>query len=300
MSIIYYQLSLNKVVRGYNKQIINGKKSKNKVLPTQWKTANVTPVHKKGPKDEPSNYRPISFTSIPCKMLEHIVLHYLNETLDNVLYNRQHGFRKGLGCETQLCATYHDLAKAIENGSPVHGVVLDFRKAFDKVPHNLLMQKIRQITDINPSIANWIQRFLTERTQRVAVRGILSTNLPVPSGVPQGSVLGPRLFLIYINDLPECNVSLYANDTRLYSEVNSHENKRCFQMKIDALHEWSNKWTMPFNTKKCEVIILGKGSLTDPEYTLGGIPLKFVQQTRYLGVEMQSNLRFELYKAFSP
>ena len=115
------------------------------ILPTQWRTANVTPILKKGAREEPSNYRPISLTSIPCKMLEHVVLHYLNETLDNVLYNRQHGFRKGLGCETQLCATYHDLAKSIENGSTVHGVVLDFRKAFDKVPHNLLMQKIRRI-----------------------------------------------------------------------------------------------------------------------------------------------------------
>ena len=100
----------------------------NGVLPYQWKTANITPVHKKGPKEEPSNYRPISLTSIPCKILEHIVLHYLNETLDTVLYNRQHGFRSGLGCETQLCATYHDIAKAVDKRSVVHGVILDFQK----------------------------------------------------------------------------------------------------------------------------------------------------------------------------
>ena len=163
------------------------------VLPFQWKTANVTPIHKKGPKEEVSNYRPISLTSIPCKMLEHIVLHYLNKSLDNVLYNRQHGFRKGLGCETQLCATYHDLAKALENGSTTHAVILDFKKAFDKVPHSLLLQKLRQIDGVDPSIANWIQGFLTDRHQRVAVRGTLSTDLPVSSGMLQGSTLWPTL-----------------------------------------------------------------------------------------------------------
>jgi hypothetical protein len=270
------------------------------VLPTQWKTANVTPIHKKGAREEPSNYRPISLTSIPCKMLEHVVLHYLNETLDNVLYNRQHGFRKGLSCETQLCATYHDLAKAIENGSTVHGVALDFRKAFDKVPHNLLIQKIRSIEGINPSIVNWIQGFLTGRSQRVAIRGAMSADLTVSSGVPQGSVLGPTLFLIYINDLPEavtCGVSLYADDTLLYSEVNNNEDKHRFQMNIDALHGWSTRWKMPFNTDKCEVITFSKGPSANPEYSLGGSPLNCVQQTRYLGIEMQSNLKFDKHIA---
>ena len=113
----------------------------NDVLPYQWKTANITPVHKKGPKKEPSNYRSTLLTSIPCKILEHIVLYYLNETLDTILYNRQHDCKSGLGCETRFCATYHDIAKAVDRGSVVHGVILDFKKAFDKVLHYLLMQK---------------------------------------------------------------------------------------------------------------------------------------------------------------
>ena len=112
-------------------------------LPTAWKLAHVTPIHKKGPTDESHNYRPISLTSIPCKMLEHIVLHYLNATLDKVLHSRQHGFRSGLSCETQLCSTFHDLAKTAENSLCTHALALDFKKAFDKVPHRLLMNKIR-------------------------------------------------------------------------------------------------------------------------------------------------------------
>ena len=103
-------------------------------LPDEWKLAHVTPIHKSGSEDLPNNYRPISLTSIPCKMLEHIVLHYLNKTLDAVLHNRQHGFRKGLSCDTQLCSTYNDLAKAHDESLTTHVVVLDFKKAFDNVP----------------------------------------------------------------------------------------------------------------------------------------------------------------------
>ena len=98
-------------------------------LPSAWKTANVTPIHKKGPSDEVYNYRPISLTSIPCKMMEHIVLHHLNNTLDSILHSRQHGFRRGLSCETQLCSTYHDIAKLTESSSVVHAEVLDCKKS---------------------------------------------------------------------------------------------------------------------------------------------------------------------------
>ena len=184
-------------------------------------------------------------------MCEHIVLHHLNQTLDNILYSRQHGFRQGLSCETQLCATYNDLAKTVGHSSTVHGLVLDFKKAFDKVPHSLLLKKIRQIEGISHYIVNWIQDFLTERTQQVIVGNARSPELPVRSGVPQGSVLGPTLFLIYINDLPQKvdrSVSLYADDTFLYAEVQRQEDKLKFQSNIDALHQWSLTWKMPFNT----------------------------------------------------
>ena len=123
-------------------------------LPNEWKLAHVTPIHKSGSKDLSNKYRPISLTSIPCKMLEHIVLHYLNKTLDAVLHNRQHGFRKRLSCDTQLCSTYHDLAKAHHQSLTTYAVVLDFKKALDKVSHSLFLQKLQQIPQINPQIVN--------------------------------------------------------------------------------------------------------------------------------------------------
>jgi len=123
-------------------------------LPTQWKLANVTPIHKGRDSESPNNFRPVSLTSIPCKMMEHIVLHYLNEKLDSVLHHPQHGFRRGLSCQTQPCVTYHDLVKAANEGHTTNAVVMDFKMAFDKVPHLMLLQKLQDIPGINGYLLN--------------------------------------------------------------------------------------------------------------------------------------------------
>ena len=262
-------------------------------LPNRWKTAYVTPVHKGGELNLTQNYRPISLTSIPCKMLEHIVLHYINEKLDSVLHNRQHGFRSGMSCETQLCATYHDLSKSMESSKTTHALILDFKKAFDKVPHKLL-EKLRKVPDLHPLLTNWMHDFLSARTQRVIIKGELSSTGKVTSGVPQGSVLGPTLFLLYINDLPTnitCNVSLYADDTLIYQEVNTDEEAAKFQKIIDAVHEWSQRWQMPFNVSKCHAMTFGS-NYEVPHYKLGTTIIPWVEQTKYLGVTLQRDLRF--------
>jgi len=164
-------------------------------------------------------------------MLKHIISHYIKKTLDSILVNRQHGIRRGLSRDTQLYTTIHDLARAADNSSTTHTVILDFKKACDKVPHLLLIEKIRQIKGSDPFIVNWIQSFLTDRSQKVVIKGTESSELGVTSGVPQGSVLGPTLFLTYINDLPKsvsCKVSLYADDTLLYAEANNKIRQQAF------------------------------------------------------------------------
>ena len=186
----------------------------------------------------------------------------------------------------ELCSTYNDLAKTVGESSTVHAVLLDFKKAFDKVPHTLLFKKIQQISGIDNKLISWIQDFLTGRSQQVVVGNTKSSELPVCSGVPQGSVLGPTLFLIYINDLPlavNCNVSLYADDTLMYSEIRTIEDKVNFQTNINSLQDWSTTWKMPFNTSKCEVIVFSKFDV-DHHCTLNGSPLQRVGKTKSLGV----------------
>ena len=274
----------------YRASILAGK------LPSQWKVANVTPIHKAGDRDIPNNYRPISLTSIACKMLEHIVLHYLNEELDNILHNRQHGFRQGMSCDTQLCATYNDLARSKEVRKPTHAVVLDFKKAFDKVPHKLLMEKIGKL-QLHPQIVDWIHDFLCNRKQRVVICGQSSSEKSVTSGVPQGSVLGPTLFLIYINDLPDvltCGCSLYADDTLVYQEVTTAEQEAEFQRNISAVYQWSKQWQMPFNEGKSQLLLFGETSTsTAVSYKLGNTTIKRVEETKYLGVILQQDLCFD-------
>lgn len=264
-------------------------------LPSGWKEANVTVIHKKGVKTQACNYRPISLTSIPCKIMEHIILHELNKTLDTVLSVRQHGFRRGLSCETQLCSTFHDIVKTVDAGTEVHAVLLDFKKAFDTVPHGLLLEKLSDL-QLDPFLLAWIRAFLTKRTQKVVLNGQCSQTIPVSSGVPQGSVLGPALFLVFINDLPEwvdCEVSLYADDTMMFQPVHNQEDTERFQNNIDRLHQWSNQWNMAFNASKCAVMRFGNRCKFTPSYTLGSEKLELVSRYKYLGVILQDDLRFD-------
>jgi retron-type reverse transcriptase len=263
------------------------------IVPPDWKSAYICPVFKGGKRDAPNNYRPISLTSIVSKSIEHIISSAMWEHIDknNLVTNRQHGFRKGLNTTTQLLHVAHNATKRLDQKTPHHLVSFDFAKAFDKVPHNLLIHKLTNYR-FSTQVTNWIREWLRGRTSKVTVNGQLSQSINVSSGVPQGSVLGPLLFTLYINDIPSkiahSDCRLYADDTLLCSDADEQNSIR-LQNDITSLQVWSQQWCMPFNTSKCVHMQLGH---SEPSFQLevNGEQIPSSDSMKYLGLTFQSNI----------
>ena len=264
------------------------------IVPVEWKVANIIPLFKKGSRNKSVNHRPVSLTSVICKLLETIIRDHMMDFLvkHKLINTSQHGFLKARSCLTNLLCFFEEITKWVDDGSPVDVIYLDFQKAFDKVPHQRLILKLKS-HGMGNSIINWIEQWLTDRRQRVVVDGEVSSWKSVLSGVPQGSVLGPILFLVYINDLEEGvtgNILKFADDTKLFTKTKEIGDKQNLQDDIDKLVKWSEKWQMLFNFGKCKCLHIGPGN-TSMNYEMGGTILSTTVKEKDLGVTMDANMK---------
>ena len=268
----------------------------NNYVPYDWKIANVTPIFKKGQKSDPANYRPVSLTCVICKLFERLlqksIVHHLES--NNLIANSQHGFRQKRSCTTNLLEFLDYVTKSIDDGEPVDVIYYDFAKAFDKVSTKKLMSKLKSY-GIQGNIFNWIENWLNKRKQRTVLNGESSDWIEVMSGVPQGSVLGPLLFIIFIDDIDIGANSIdvikkFADDTKTGNRVSTLAQHSDLQGSINNLFEWSKQWSMKFNEAKCKVLHFGRNNPRHA-YQMNGVPLQPVDVEKDIGVNVTSNLK---------
>ena len=211
----------------------------------------------------------------------------------NILTDVQHGFRKSHSCETQLITTIEEIARNLDQGSQTDAILLDFSKAFDTVPHQRLLLKLDRY-GLWGEIKGWIQAWLCDRKQTVVVDGDKSAPVKVKSGVPQGTVLGPLMFLLYINDIGDnidSQIRLFAETTILYTVIKGMGDASLLQKDLDKMIDWCNQWQMSFNNDKCKVLRIYRSlHPVVHQYTLDGTVLESVHHHPYLGIELTSNL----------
>ena len=268
---------VNAVVKLFRKCTDTGK------LPQVWKSANLSALFKSGSKTDPLNYRPVSLTCILCKVYEKILRDEILFFVESKISPDQHGFVKGKSCLSNLLETMDSVMELIEEGIPVDILFFDFKKAFDRVPHNRLILKL-QCLGIDGKVLDVIKDFLIGRTFRVSVQGEFSSFKDILSGIPQGSVLGPLLFILFINDLPDClksSVKIFADDLKLIANLSD---KTVIDNDLKSLEDWEGKWLLEFNSEKCKVLHIDLNDNEHLDYVLNGKQLKKTEQEKDLGV----------------
>jgi len=245
----------------------------NCTLPGDWKKATVIPIHKGSDRSLVTNYRPVSLTSVVCKQMEHVIASYLRQVWDKnyLLYEGQHGFRPGYSCESQVTTVCQDIADSLDNEDRIDPIVIEFSEVFDLVPHGRLLTKIAN-SGVGSRVILWIREFLLGRMQRIKVGAHLSEEVRATSRDPQGSVLGPLLFLAYVNDILrniETTIRLYADDCVIYRKIINKEDIENVQKDLYRLGEWAVENAMKINPSKSKAVRFTRARLKDPlDYSL--------------------------------
>ncbi len=254
----------------FNKSLEHG------ILPSEWKLSNVIPLHKKGNKSYVENYRAISLMCVIAKVLERCIYNRLVSHFQNLISAAQHGFLRGKSCTSQFLSVLQRISQNLDLGKQTDILYFDIAKAFDTVDHKLLLNKLSRF-GITGNVLNWFKSYLSGRQQRVLLNGVISETLPVSSGVPQGSILGPLLFLIYVNDLPtsisspSVDISMFADDTKCFSVVESPADACVLKTEASNVQKWALSWRLKFNPLKCKVLsVTRKHQPIVAEYTING------------------------------
>ena len=272
------------------------------VFPDVLKKDNVIPVFKrKGSKKEITGYRAIALQPIIAKVFEGFVNRSLRNHIHLLIKENQHGFLKSKSCATNLLHFTDFVSKCFDRKSQTHVIYTDFRRAFDSVPHELLLLKLRSQFGIENNMFYWFQSYLADRLQRVVINGKQSDWYEVSSGVPQGSILGPTLFLMYINDIFSCinhsHLLLFADDCKIFKEITCKTDCHLLQCDINSIYEWCKTWHMNLHPEKCFFMNFSLKRQNDIvcEYFIGDFILNRVMQMKDLGVHFTYNLNFSLH-----
>ena len=300
LSVKFLQLIMEDIssvlTRIINKSISSG------IIPCRWKQAIIKPIHKKGSKEDPNNFRPISILPVMSKVLEKVVSSQLSTYLEenNLLSKYQFGFRKDHSTIACLLNIVEDIRDNIEKGKQTGLVSIDLSKAFDTVDHGILLTKLK-LMGLQPAAMKWFENYLQGRKQRVKYNDEVSSDKEVKHGVPQGSVLGPLLFVIYINDLPNVlknsKIAMYADDTTIYcSGSDGEEISKKLEGDLARIDNFFSQNKLKLNKEKCHLTVFGKKKQvcdSDVSITIGGSALVPEETVELLGVTLDNTLNWK-------